>query len=116
MVFNKRGVWIFSLQWFSILLLSLSSRIFCEQQVNPPDLDLGVFGGPVVLLDGGDAVTFGSVADHAKHWASHQNNSRWSLGPSSELLEIPAGTTFRTSVAARTQKPGRRVLTTPLSH
>jgi len=34
MVFDKRRVWIFSLQWFSILLLSLSSRIFCEQQVN----------------------------------------------------------------------------------
>ena len=34
MVIGKRRVWIFSLQWFSILLLSLSSRIFCEQQVN----------------------------------------------------------------------------------
>ena len=34
MVFDKRRVWIFSLQWFSILLLSLSSRIFCDQQVN----------------------------------------------------------------------------------
>ena len=72
---------------------------FVEQQVGVDDLNRGVFGGPVVLLDGGDAVVFGSTADHAKHWATYQNGSSWALGPSSELLELPANFSFRTVVA-----------------
>ena len=33
MYFEKRKVWISTLHWFSILLLSLTSRIFCEQVI-----------------------------------------------------------------------------------
>ena len=33
MDWEKKTIWITSLQWLSILLLSLTSRIFCEEQV-----------------------------------------------------------------------------------